>query len=176
MDTHVLVAFATKHGSTRGIADRISEELRAAGLTVSIAEVREVAHIEQFDAVVLGSALYAGRWRSEAVAFAKRHRGALSTRPLWLFSSGPLDTDTDRATLAMTGSVTRAIGGLRPIDHRTFGGALLPGTPGLVEALMARRLAGDYRDWDDVAAWSREIAAELARRGQAEAPVAAAAT
>jgi len=161
MTKRVLVAYATKHGATRGIADRIAEELREAGLDASVAEVREVAGLESFDAVVLGSAVYAGRWRGEAVRFVKRHRAELASRPLWLFSNGPLDTETVPATLEMTKPVARITAGLAPVDHETFGGALLPGTPGFIEGLMLRSRAGDFRDWDHVRAWTREIAADL---------------
>lgn len=161
MNTRVLVAYATKHGATRGIADCIAEELRAAGLDVSLAEVREVRDLTPYEAVVLGSALYAGRWRGEAIAFLKRYRAELATRPLWLFSSGPLDLETEPGALEMTNRVARATSGLAPIDHETFGGALLPGTSGLVERLMLRSLSGDFRDWEHVRGWSRGIAAEL---------------
>jgi menaquinone-dependent protoporphyrinogen oxidase len=164
MSNRVLVAYATKHGSTRGIADRIAEELREAGLDVALAEVREVKEVTPFDAVVLGSALYAGRWRGEAVSFVKRHRAELATRPLWLFSSGPLDTKTETEALEMPTSVANVTAGLSPVDHETFGGALQHGTPGFVEGLMLRSVAGDFRDWDHVTAWSREIAAELTAR------------
>jgi menaquinone-dependent protoporphyrinogen oxidase len=161
MNNRVLVAYATKHGATRGIADCIAEELRGAGLDVAIAEVREVRDLAPYDAVVLGSALYAGNWRSEAVAFVKRHRAELATRPVWLFSSGPLDTETDPAAVEMTKSVAKATSRLAPVDHETFGGALLPGTPGFIEGLMLRNRSGDFRDWEHVREWSRGIAAEL---------------
>ncbi len=162
MKKRVLVAYATKHGATREIADRIAEELRESGLVVSIAEVREAPSLEQYDAVVLGSALYAGRWRGEAVHFVKRHRAQLATRPLWLFSSGPLGEREDPSDIEMTQPVAKVTAGLNPVDHETFGGALQTGTPGFVEGLMLRRMEGDFRDWDHVRDWARAIAADLA--------------
>jgi menaquinone-dependent protoporphyrinogen IX oxidase len=86
----VLVAHATKHGSTRGIAERIAERLCAAGLTAEALPVAGVRDFRGYDAVVLGSAIYMFHWLGEARSFARRHRADLAARPLWLFSSGPL--------------------------------------------------------------------------------------
>lgn len=164
MSSHVLVAYATKHGTTRGIADCIAEELRAAGLDVSIGACDEIRDVVPYDAVVLGSALYMDRWRGEAVSFVRRHGLELAERPLWLFSSGPLGEEIEAADLPMTQPVARAIAGLHPIDHETFRGALLEGTPGIFERLMARSRSGDYRDWDAIRAWARDIARHLGVR------------
>jgi menaquinone-dependent protoporphyrinogen IX oxidase len=87
---NVLVAYSSKHGSTREIAHRMGDPLRADGLTPDVREIAEVSDLTAYDAVVIGSAVYMGSWRKEATEFARKHRAALAARPVWLFSSGPL--------------------------------------------------------------------------------------
>lgn len=89
----VLVAYATKHGSTREIAEAIATTLTDSGMSTEALVVDAVADVGPYDAVVLGSAVYMGRWLKEATEFARRHRAPLAARPLWLFSSGPLGTE-----------------------------------------------------------------------------------
>jgi menaquinone-dependent protoporphyrinogen oxidase len=88
----VLVAFASKHGSTKGIADFIGATLRQKGLDVDVLETSQVQNIQSYDAFVLGSALFIGHWMKEAKQFALKNSAILSTRPVWLFSSGPTGT------------------------------------------------------------------------------------
>src|SRR5438128_10904375 len=90
---HVLVAVATRHGSTRGIADAIARELQALGVDADVRRVDEVPDLENYDAVVLGSAVYMGSWESAANRFVQRCRAKLQTMPVWLFSSGPVGND-----------------------------------------------------------------------------------
>ncbi len=86
----VLVAYASKHGATAGIAERIAERLRAAGLEAEARPVKAVRDVAAYDAFVIGAAAYMFHWMKEATAFVRRHRTLLATRPVWLFSSGPL--------------------------------------------------------------------------------------
>ena len=87
---NALVAVASRHGSTEGIAEAIAEELRAAGIDTDLREADEVLDLEGYTAVVLGSAVYLGNWLPEARWVVERHRERLATVPVWLFSSGPL--------------------------------------------------------------------------------------
>src|SRR6187399_1855706 len=89
----VLVAYASKHGSTEGIAQAIADALVDHEVKAEAKRVDMVDDLGPYEAVVLGSAVYAGAWMREAVAFAERHAGELSRRPVWLFSSGPLGDD-----------------------------------------------------------------------------------
>jgi menaquinone-dependent protoporphyrinogen oxidase len=89
----VLVAYASRHGSTAGIAERIAAGLQAAGLSAEAVAVTHVGDVERYDAFVIGSAAYLFHWLKDATRFVKRHRAVLGDRPLWLFSSGPLGTD-----------------------------------------------------------------------------------
>lgn len=86
----VTIVVASKHGSTREIADRIGSRLRTRDHAVDVQVDPPTARIDGSDAVILGSAVYAGRWRPEARRFAERAVDALRERPVWLFSSGPL--------------------------------------------------------------------------------------
>ncbi|MCL5067248.1 MAG: flavodoxin domain-containing protein, partial [Thaumarchaeota archaeon] len=89
----VLVAFASKHGSTKGIAEFIGQKLREKGIEVEVLPADKVRNLRPYDAFVIGSALYLGRWMKEAKQFASKNSAVLSTRPVWLFSSGPTGTN-----------------------------------------------------------------------------------
>jgi hypothetical protein len=87
----VLVAYGSKMGGTAGIAELIGQGLTDAGFQADVRPVSEVDHIEAYDAVLVGGALYSGHWHRQARRFVKRHASTLRTRPVWLFSSGPLN-------------------------------------------------------------------------------------
>ncbi len=163
--TRVLVAYATKFGSTREIAEAIGEELAAAGLTAEVDAAASVWDLDPYDAVVLGSALYAAHWRREANRFVRQNLAALQARPVWLFSSGPLDHSADRADIPLTEHVARDVDPIGARGHRTFGGRLLADTPGLEPQVLATHPTGDFRNWTAIRAWAHEIAAELAAIG-----------
>jgi len=88
---HVLVTYASKYGATAGIAEAIGKGLSAAGLTADVTEVKAAGDIGAYDAVVLGSGLYMGRWLKDAARFLKRNESALATKKVWIFSSGPTE-------------------------------------------------------------------------------------
>jgi menaquinone-dependent protoporphyrinogen oxidase len=162
MPTRVLVAYATKHGSTREIAETIARIIRGGGIEVDVVAARDVADLRPYDAVVLGSALYAAHWQREANRFVARHLAALQARPVWLFSSGPLDRSADRENLPLTPHVAPQVEPIGARSHRTFGGRLLRGTPGVDEHVFATHPVGDFRDFAAIEAWADGIARELA--------------
>jgi menaquinone-dependent protoporphyrinogen oxidase len=174
---HVLVAYATRHGATRGIAERIASRLREAGVEAVALPVASVRDAAEYDAFVVGGAAYLFHWLRAATSFVKRNRALLAERPTWLFSSGPIGTDTvdkdGRDVLETT--VPREFEGLREAVHprgeRIFFGAVDPDARpiGIAEHLMAVMPAGrnalprgDFRDWPAIDAWADEIAAALA--------------
>ena len=160
---NVLVAVASKHGSTREIADVIANELRAAELEVEVKAADGVDGLAGYDAVVLGSAVYAGTWLPEAKRFADLYGAGLARLPVWVFSSGPLGAgnpqphdDPQRLAALLGDAAVR--------DHRMFVGKLDKASLGPVERLIAtvvRAPEGDFRDWDAIRAWAHEIAAAL---------------
>jgi menaquinone-dependent protoporphyrinogen oxidase len=157
----ILVAYASKYGSTRELAETLGEVLADEGLAVEVRPAIEVRSLASYGAVVLGSGLYAATWLRDANVFIRANRRALAMRPLWLFSSGPLDRSAELAEIPMTPHVHQVLGDLEIRGHRTFGGRLLADTPEVRAGLMAATRIGDFRDFERVRAWGREIAAAL---------------
>lgn len=156
----VLVAYATKLGSTREIADAIGVELHSAGHEVDVLSVNHVRDVAGYDAVILGSALYAAHWQRDANRFIHKHRDALLARRLWAFSSGPLDPRQAALDLPMTPNAEEITAGLHILGHRTFGGRLAADAPIDPQVLATHRI-GDFRDWERIRHWGREIANAL---------------
>lgn len=160
----VLVAYATKLGGTTAIAEWIGEGLRAAGLDADVAEVGEVTDLSGYDAVVVGSPLYANRWLRPARRFVKRRRAALQQRPVWMFSSGPLDDSASAGEIPPVSSVAKLMAAVGAVGHETFGGRLAADAPSWMARAMAKTRAGDWRDPEQVHAWTLTVAKELGER------------
>jgi menaquinone-dependent protoporphyrinogen oxidase len=163
----VLVTYASKHGSTREIAERIAEQLRRQGNDAQAAPVDEAESPAAYEAVVLGSAVYYGAWMKEAVEYARVHRGALAARPVWLFSVGPLGAEVKDVE-----EQPKEIAELRkliaPRGHRIFFGVLDHHTLSFGERMVAKAVRaseGDFRDWAAIDGWAVEIARALAPLG-----------
>jgi menaquinone-dependent protoporphyrinogen oxidase len=175
----VLVAYATRHGATRGIAERVAAVLRGTGLQVTIRDVEAAGDLSDYDAFVIGSAAYVSHWLKEASRLVRRHRSLLASRPVWLFSSGPIGTDLvdakgrDVFEASRPAEFADFADAIHPRDERVFLGAYDPGAKpiGLMERLGAPFMrmssvrasipAGDFRDWPAVEAWAKGIAREL---------------
>lgn len=177
---NVLVAYATRHGATRGIAERIAETLRRDGLEAVLRPVERAGSVDAYDAVVIGGAAYMFHWMKEATAFVKRHHSVLAARPVWLFSSGPTGTaaSEEQRQEALATSIPREFpelaAALHPRDQKVFYGAYDPDAApiGIAEGFFARLTsrfptikegipAGDFRDWPEIEAWAEGIAREL---------------
>lgn len=167
---NVLVAYASRLGSTRGIAARIAARLEAGGLDAMVREVGTLDELWTYDAFVIGSAVYAGHWLKEGRRFVQDRKTALLGRPVWLFSSGPVGAASRAVPVAPAevGELRRAT---QAIEHRIFAGALDRQTVatadlGLAERFIARRFVpeGDFRDWPAIDAWADEIARHLGDR------------
>ena len=158
----LLVVAASKHGSTAEIATALGEALARRGITTAVADAADVADIEEYDAVVLGSAVYAGRWRQEARELAERHGEFLRSRPVWLFSSGPVGDPLKPEEDPVDVEQITAIVGSR--GHRVFAGKIDKSRLSLAERAIVKSLKvpeGDYRDFGAVGAWASEIADAL---------------
>jgi menaquinone-dependent protoporphyrinogen oxidase len=187
--TKVLVVYGSRHGGTRGIAERIGEVLRTEGAEAVVASADQVApdDVRTADAFVVGSGVYMGSWLNEPLEFLRSRADVLAARPTWLFSSGPLlgsskeQPDADPVTNALGPADGPGSGGrkkveaasatIHPRDHHVFNGAFDPKDPPRTMSerfvrLMpaARRIlpAGDFRDWAAIEAWARGISAALA--------------
>ena len=158
----ILVAYASKHGSTTGIAENIAAKLRAADHEVDVGPVAEVADVGTYDAYVIGSAVYYGGWMKEATAFVESNTAWLARRPVWLFSSGPVGP----AAPADPKELPALREAIAPQGHRVFYGALDRHHLSIGERIVVGAVKapdGDYRDWREIEAWADEIARELAK-------------
>ena len=191
----VLIVHASRHGATAGIADRIGEILRADGIDAVVRAASEMPAPGDFDACVVGGAVYMGSWLDEGTRYLDRYAPDLAERPVWLFSSGPLLGSSREAKDPGVDPIENALGPLSgpgsggrrkieelaaqimPRDHRVFAGAFDPADPPravserVVRMLPAAKSVlppGDFRDWDEIEAWAHEIAGEVRARGSVE--------
>ncbi|ACV78809.1 flavodoxin domain-containing protein [Nakamurella multipartita] len=161
-----LVAYASKMGGTEGIAQAVAEELRGAGLEVDLRPADDVSGFDAYDSVILGSAVYAGRWRRPARRLLKRLVAANSIEHpirVWLFHSGPTGPEHADGVVPAPGDVAAAAIALGCAQPATFGGRIETATAkGFLAKSMAKGdLAGDFRDFDRIRTWADGIAAEL---------------
>jgi menaquinone-dependent protoporphyrinogen oxidase len=168
----VLVTWGTERGGTEGIATTITEALRRNGLEVLAMPACDVVSLRGIDAVVVGGALYGNRWHRDARRFVRRHIRDLRARPVWFFSSGPLDTTADEAEISPTTQVAALMRRVGARGHRTFGGRLAADARGVTARAMAKKLAGDWRNPARIREWADALAAMLpaARPGVAVEP------
>lgn len=161
----VLVAYASKRGSTKEIAETVAATLRRGDLDVCLVPAEEVRALDDFDAVVLGSAVYMKRWRGDARHFVKKHRKALRQLPFWVFSSGPVgDPADDKPEWTEPPKLAAKVEELGARDHVVFGGRLPAEPRGMMEKAMVEGTPKQYRDrrdWAEIRAWASEIAAQL---------------
>ncbi|MEJ3748930.1 flavodoxin domain-containing protein [Actinomycetes bacterium KLBMP 9797] len=161
----VLVAYGSNGGSTAEIAEWIGGELRDAGLAAEVRPAGEVRDVTRYEAFVLGGAIYATGWHVDARRFGHRFAAALAGRPVWIFSSGPLDRSADETELPPVPQVKVAMRALGARGSVTFGGRLSDsgrGWLGFISRRMARRgFGGDFRNRERIAAWARRIASEI---------------
>ncbi|GAA3760360.1 flavodoxin domain-containing protein [Salinactinospora qingdaonensis] len=166
----VLIGYASKHGSTREIAERVAQRLREHSHNAEARPFARARRADAYEVIVLGSAVYYSRWLKEATAYVRRNATALAARPAWLFSVGAARAVGARfnAPVNPPRDVTSIQRKIRPRGHRFFAGALrkeqLP-LPGRLLSRLMRSGRADFRDWADIDAWADKIAAELAASG-----------
>jgi menaquinone-dependent protoporphyrinogen oxidase len=163
----VLVTAASRNGSTAAIAQAIGEVLQSDGLEVTVIAPDEIGALREFDAVVLGSAVYTGHWLSPAIGLAERIGRELPGRPVWLFSSGPVG-DPSRKLVQQMGAdqvdLPLVLKATRAREHKMFAGKLdRRNLRGLQRAglFVFRSIEGDFRDWQGIREWADSIAEQL---------------
>jgi menaquinone-dependent protoporphyrinogen oxidase len=166
----VLVAYATKYGATAEIAEKIGEVIEGEGLPMEVKPVKEVKDLTPYAAVILGSAVYIGRWRKEAVKFLENNEQALSKRDVWIFSSGPTE-EGDPVELVDGWTLPET---LKPVAERVqahdiavFHGKLDPEKMNFIERTMIKNIkvpTGDFRDWEMITDWAKRVADTLKER------------
>jgi len=164
-EMRVLVAYATVHGATAEIARAIALTLGRTGIEVDVLSASEVQDVRPYDAVVVGSAIYGGKWRKEALDLLDRFGLDLYSRDVWLFQSGPLGHSAQAIVRALPVNVSVFADYLRVKGAATFGGKLDGLSGGPVGRFLARAgFAGDYRDFAEIRLWSEEVARRTAIR------------
>lgn len=162
MTETVLVTYGTTNGSTAEIAEAVADVLRKSGLTVEALPARSVPSVAPYGAVVVGGGLYAGRWHKDARRFVRRNRVHLAERPVWFFSSGPLDASASERNIPPVRGVRRAMTRLDVEGHVTFGGCLKDGAKGRVAGMILRSgKGGDFRDFGAIEEWAEGVAGVL---------------
>ena len=141
----VLVAYGSKMGGTAGIAELVGNALTDAGFQVEVRPAPEVADLGPYDAVIIGGAIYTGHWHRQARRFVKRHSGALRERPVWLFTSGPLDGSAAEE-IPPVPQMQELVERIGAHGHVTFSGRLPADAKWFPASAMAKTHAGDWRD------------------------------
>lgn len=158
----ILVAYGSKHGATAGIAEEIARTLAGDGFEAVARPAGEVRDVSGYDAVILGSSLYAGHWRRDALHCARRNARALQERPVWLFSSGPLDSGAEQHDVPPVRGAAKEMERLHARGHVTFGGSVTAETPGWIAHRIVRQgRGGDFRSPEHIQRWAHQVAAEL---------------
>jgi menaquinone-dependent protoporphyrinogen oxidase len=164
----VLVSAASRHGATAEIAQAIRQVLAEQGLTVTVIPPGDVRSLDGYDAVIIGSAVYMGHWLDPAKELVNRFHEALTDRPVWLFSSGPVGKPSSKLAQSMDqdpADLPAMVEATRARDHRRFAGKLdrrVLSLPQRASLLVFRGLDGDFRDWADIRQWADGIAQQLA--------------
>jgi menaquinone-dependent protoporphyrinogen oxidase len=169
--SNVLVVYASAHGSTKGVAERIAARLGERGARVEVRPLDEVDDIEAYDTVILGSAVYSQSWIPNASEFLRRNADVLADRRVWLFSVGSFG-DTHRGIGRLMKKEPRDIEEIQqavhPLDYRVFAGAIERDQWPLVSRLFFHTFGGrfgDNRDWPEIDAWADGIAQRLGTSG-----------
>jgi menaquinone-dependent protoporphyrinogen oxidase len=178
MNTHVLVTYSSKYGATTEIAERVGQVLLKAGLSVDVLPCHQVDGLSGYQAVVLGSAVYAGQWREEAVTFLKAYEYTLADLPVWFFSSGPTG-EGDPVELMKGWTFPKAqqviADHIKPRDTALFHGFLNMRELNFAEKILIKGLGapvGDFRNWESIETWALEIAETIKKEAAESHPLA----
>lgn len=168
MDGRILVTYASKYGATAQIAEKIGEVLCQAGLPADTLPVDQVRDLSPYQTVIVGSAIYIGKWQKAAEAFLNANEKRLAQQKVWVFSSGPTGRG-DPVELVegqrVPNNLQAVIGRVHPRDITVFHGYNNPEKMNAVEKFAIERIVkkpfGDFRDWDMITAWANQIVKDL---------------
>ena len=159
---NILVTVASRHGSTLEIGEAIAAAIQSSGVDAEVLPTEAVATLDDYDAVVLGSGVYAGHWMRGARTFVDDHEVDLKGLPVWIFSSGPIgDPPTPMENPAEVAAISKRISAR---GHRLFAGKIDGSDLGLAERALIKLVRaphGDYRSWSEISVWGQDIAATL---------------
>jgi menaquinone-dependent protoporphyrinogen oxidase len=171
MTAHILVAYSTRNGSTTEIALAIAKELENTGASVTVSEMKTVLSIADCTAVVIGAPLYMGGMVKDVERFVRQHEESLRNIPVAAFAVGiaPKNPDPNAIRHAAAALLT-AIFPIQPVSSVVFAGKLDPAKLSFIQRKMTELVkspVGDFRDWDAIAAWARDLPGKI---GMAPAP------
>jgi menaquinone-dependent protoporphyrinogen oxidase len=161
------VAYASKYGATAEIAEKIGMELESSGLDVTVEDAGKVKDLTDAECVILGSAVYYGRWRKGATKFLKKFEIKLAGMPVWFFSSGPIDEGDPVELLdgwQFPSNQQDLADRIQPRDVAVFHGKLDEAKLSRLERKIMETMetpAGDFRDWEMIANWAKMVAEEI---------------
>ncbi len=167
MSDSILIAYATRYGSTQEVAEKVAATLREGGLSVDVQPVKQVRTLDGYRAVVVGAPLYMFDWLKEARDFISRHRAALATRPVAVFALGPTEDKQEdwTETRKQLDKVLSKFPWLSPVAVELFGGKFDPTRltfPYNLVPGLKRMPVNDIRDWDAIRAWANSLPEKLA--------------
>jgi menaquinone-dependent protoporphyrinogen oxidase len=152
----ILIAYATKHGSTHEVAEAVAAHLAEAGVEAHTLPASRLRSLDEYGAVVLGAPLYMGRWHADARAFLRRFQKELASRPLAVFALGPVKDEPEQweGARKQLYDALAHFPGVEPVAVGLFGGAIVPET---LHFPFSRIPAGDLREWPAVEAWTARL-------------------
>lgn len=168
MSDKLLVAYATRYGSTKEVAEEIAATLREVGSVVDVQAAEEAQSLDAYRAVVVGAPLYMFNWLKAARRFVSRNRAALERVPVAVFALGPTE-DKEKDWQETRGQLDKVLAGfpwLTPVAIELFGGKFDPARltfPYTLIPALRKMPVSDIRDWDAIRTWARGLGQKLIR-------------
>jgi menaquinone-dependent protoporphyrinogen oxidase len=165
MTARILVAYASRKGSTAEIAQAIGKELVSAGHTVDVIEMKTVTTVEGYTAVIIGAPVYMGKVEKDVPGFVTKHCDHLSSIPVAAFAVGiaPVAPHIEPVEKVLE-DLTKAVSPIQPVAATVFAGKLDPDKMSFIERQMTSLMkvrTGDFRDWNAIAAWAKGFPEKL---------------
>lgn len=165
MSARILVAYASPKGSTAGIAEAVGKELQSAGYTVDIVELKSVKSLDGYHAVVIGGPFYMGKIVGDVGKFVGRYRDALAKLPVAAFAVGVAPVGTNPGEIEKAKKIFHdTLSPLEPVAEALFAGRIDLATLNFIQKRMigmVKAPVGDFRDWDAIAKWAKELPAKF---------------
>jgi len=172
MDNKILVTYASRTGSTAGVAEAIGKTLAEGGAQVDVLPMQQVKELAPYRAVVAGSAIRGAKWLPEAMQFVQTHQAELASKPFATFlvcmTLAMPSGEKYRPHVADMLQPVRAL--VRPVSEGLFAGILdISKVPSIGDKIKFRLSVtmgvwsqGDHRDWDAIRAWAEDLGPRLA--------------